>query len=175
VLEAGILTTTNPEIGAAAFQALGTKAISDVYVANILDYMKTTYEGDSARYGGIVAVLALPDVVDATTINRELEKINGAPHMTELLKELTKGAPPEMLEAILNRYSASMDPLDIVDLLGHPSAHVRVAAVSHLSQVNDIMLLKLISQSYDEETDPQVRAVYEQKISVVRERGNAGA
>ena len=68
-----------------------------------------------------------------------------------------------------------MDPLDIVDLLGHPSQTVRIAAVSHLSQVNDIMLLKLISQSYEEENDPKVRAVYEQKISVIRDRAGAGA
>ena len=88
--------------------------------------------------------------------------------MKELLQRLVKGAPPEILEAMLNRYSSSMDPLDIVDLLENPSPSVRIAAVSHLSQVNDIMLLKLISQSYDEEKDPQVRAVYEQKISGIR-------
>jgi hypothetical protein len=175
VLEAGILTTTNPKIEEAAFQALSTKAISDQYVAKVLEFVRTAYEGDSAKYGGIVAILALSDVVDAATIDRELGKINGAPHITALLKELVKGAPPEMLEVILDRYSASMDPLDIVDLLGHPSQAVRIAAVSHLSQANDIMLLKLISQSYDEERDPKVRAMYEQKISVVRDRADAGS
>jgi hypothetical protein len=65
-----------------------------------------------------------------------------------------------------------MDQLDIVDLLGHPSPPVRVAAVSSLTKVNDIMLLKLISQSYDDETDPRVRAVYEEKISLVKERAS---
>jgi HEAT repeat protein len=60
--------------------------------------------------------------------------------------------------------------LDIVDLLAHPSPSVRVAAVSSLTKVNDIMLLKLISQSYDDETDPKVRAAYEEKISLVKER-----
>lgn len=175
VLEAGILTAGNPKIEEAAFQALGTKAISDQYVANVLEFVRSAYEGDGAKYGGIVAILALRDVVDSATIDRELEKIQGAPHLSALLKELVKGAPPELLEAILARYGASMDPLDIVDLLGHPSPAVRIAAVSHLSQVNDIMLLKLISQSYDEEKDPKVRSVYEQQISVIRDRGNPGA
>ena len=175
VLEAGILTVTDPKLEDAAFQALATKAISDPYVAKVLEFIRTAYEGNGAEFGGVVAIIALRDVVDAATIDRELGKIQGAPHMTALLKELVKGAPPEMLEVIVDRYSESMDPLDIVDLLGHPSQTVRIAAVSHLSQVNDIMLLKLISQSYEEENDPKVRAVYEQKISVIRDRAGAGA
>lgn len=175
VLEAVILTTTNPKLEEAAFQALGTKAISDKYVAKVFEFIRNAYQGSGAKFGGIVAIIALRDVVDAATIDRELGKINGAPHMTALLKELVKSAPPEMLEVILNRYSESMDPLDIVDLLVHPSQTIRIAAVSHLSQVNDIMLLKLISQSYEEENDPTVRAAYEQKISVIRERAGAGA
>jgi HEAT repeat protein len=65
-----------------------------------------------------------------------------------------------------------MDQINIVDLLAHPSPQVRVAAVSSLTQVNDIMLLKLISQSYDDETDPQVRAAYEERISLVKERAS---
>jgi hypothetical protein len=170
VLEAGILTTTNPEIKASAFEALATKAVPDPYVSKIMDFIRTTYEADGGKYGGLVAVVALRDVVDTGTIDQELEKINGAPHMKELLQRLVKGAPSEILEAMLNRYSSSMDPLTIVDLLENPSPSVRIAAVSHLSQVNDIMLLKLISQSYDDEKDPQVRAVYEQKISGIRRR-----
>jgi hypothetical protein len=63
-----------------------------------------------------------------------------------------------------------MDQLDIVDLLAHPSPQIRVAAVSSLTNVNDIMLLKLISQSYEEEKEPTVRAAYEEKISIVKER-----
>jgi hypothetical protein len=174
VLEAGILTTTDPKLEEAAFEALSTKAISDPYVANVMEFMKSAYEGDSAKYAGVVAMIALRDVVDSATIDRQLGKIAEAPRMNALLKELVRGAPPEMLEAILNRYSASMDPLDVVDLLGHPSPAVRIVAVSRLSQCNDIMLLKLISQSYEEEQDPDVRAAYEKSISVIREQGKLG-
>ncbi len=64
-----------------------------------------------------------------------------------------------------------MDPLDVVDLLSHPSKEVRKTAVTKLSDTNDIMLMKLISQGYDDERDPEVRAVYETQIRVIRDRG----
>lgn len=65
-----------------------------------------------------------------------------------------------------------MDPLDIIDMLSNPSVEVRTTAVAQLSDVNDIMLMKLIIQSYDEEADPAVRAVYQDKIRVIRDRSN---
>jgi hypothetical protein len=63
-----------------------------------------------------------------------------------------------------------MDPLDLIDLLSYPDPAVRSAAISYLTAVNDIMLLKLISQAYDDETNPTVRAEYQEKISIVKDR-----
>lgn len=172
VLEASIITTQDSGIRSAAFEALRTKPLSDTYVAQIVEFLDSTYGGDSSKYGGLVAVVALHETVDAQTANQELEVIKDAPRRRELLKQLVKGAPSDMLEVLLKRYSDSMEPLDIVDLLSNPSVEVRKVAVDRLSSVNDIMLLKLITQSYDDEKDASVRAVYEAKIGVVRDRGS---
>jgi hypothetical protein len=171
VLEASIITAQDSGIRSAAFDALRTKPLSDTYIAQIVEFLDSTYGGESSKYGGIVAVFALRETVDAQTVNRELGLIKNAPRMRDLLKQLVKGAPPDMLVVLLQRYSDSMEPLDVVDLLSNPSVEVRKVAVDRLSSENDIMLLKLISQSYDDEKDPSVRAVYEAKIGVVRDRG----
>lgn len=174
-LQAGILTSESSDVARAAFEALGSRTTSDVYVAKVMEFVWHTYKADSAKFGGLIAALALRDVIDAQTMHRELEKVDGAPRRAEFLKRLVRGAPPEVLQPLLKRFSASIDPLDVIDLLGHPSKDVRLVAVSQLTTVNDILLLKLISQSYDEEEDEQVRAAYEQKISVIRDRKRAAA
>jgi hypothetical protein len=171
VLEASIITAQDSGVREAAFQALRTKPLSDEYVSQIVEFLDASYGDESAKYGGLVAVVALRETVDAQTANRELGVIQDAPRKRDLLKRLLKGAPPELLVVLLQRYASAMDPLDLVDLLSNPSVEVRKGAVAQLSTVNDIMLLKLISQSYDDEKDPGVRAAYEAKIGVIRDRG----
>lgn len=172
VLEASIVTTRDPVVRRSAFEALRTKPQADIYVAKVMEFVDSSYGGDSSKYGGVVAVLALRGVVDKQTTDTELGALQGAPRMKEFLKRLVKGAPPEILVILLRRFSSSMDPLDIIDMLSNPSVEVRTTAVAQLSDVNDIMLMKLIIQSYDEEADPAVRAVYQDKIRVIRDRSN---
>ena len=64
----------------------------------------------------------------------------------------------------------AVEPLDLVDLLSHPSADVRKSAVMRLSNENDIMVQKLVSQGYDDEKDPAIRALYEAHVPVVQNR-----
>ncbi|MEY4669258.1 MAG: hypothetical protein RL518_1957 [Pseudomonadota bacterium] len=170
VLEASILTDNNETVKSAAFDALSGKPIEDPYVSRLLEFTRNAYGAESSRYGGLVAAVALRDVVGTDPLQREFEVLNEAPRRAELLRQLVNGAPPEVIEMVLQRYGSSLDVLDIVDLLNHGSPQVRIAAISSLTDVNDILLLKLITQSYDQETDPQVRAAYEAKISVIRER-----
>lgn len=172
VLEAAVLTTSSASLKQAAFNALSAKPIADPYVAKIMEFVRNSYGDDGARFAGVVAAIDLRDAVGPDILASEFDAVRDAPRSQELLRQLTRGAPPEVIEIVLRRYSDAMDQLDIVDLLGHPSPPVRVAAVSSLTKVNDIMLLKLISQSYDDETDPRVRAVYEEKISLVKERAS---
>jgi hypothetical protein len=170
VLEASVITTTDESLRSAAFDALSGKPSEDPYVNRLIEFVRTTYGDESARFAGVVAAVALRDVVSSETLNREFDALQNAPRAAQFLNQLTRQAPPEVVLIVLERFSESIDPLNIVDLLTHTSPQVRAAAVSSLTKVNDILLLKLISQSYDDETDPKVRAVYEEKISVVRER-----
>lgn len=172
VLEATILTTPSSSLRRAAFDSLSAKPTEDLYVARVMEFVRSSYGDDSSRFAGVVAAIDLRDVVGSEVLHREFEALRDAPRSAELLRRLVQGASPDVIQIVLTRYGDSMDQLDIVDLLGHPSPAVRVAAVSSLSKVNDIMLLKLISQSYDDETDPKVRAAYEEKISLIKERSS---
>ena len=170
VLEATILTTSSSSLRRAAFDSLSAKPTEDLYVARVMEFVRNSYGDDSSRFAGVVAAIDLREVVGEEVLDREFDALRDAPRSEELLRRLVQGASPDVIQIVLTRYSDSMDQLDIVDLLTHPSPAVRVAAVSSLTKVNDIMLLKLISQSYDDEADPKVRAAYEEKISLVRER-----
>lgn len=170
VLAAAILTTTDQSVRGDAFDALTEKSVVDPYAAGIVDYVREGTRDDTESYHGVVAAIILRDDVGGDALQREFQNVKGAPRLQEFLKHAIAKAPPEVLLLIVPTHGDAMDPLDLIDLLSYPNPAVRSAAVSHISAVNDIMLLKLISQAYDDEADPTVRAVYQEKISIVRDR-----
>jgi hypothetical protein len=75
----------------------------------------------------------------------------------------------------LPRLRDLLEPTDLTDLLLHPDKAVRLQVIPYLSSVNDILVLKLIQQSFDQEQDADVRKAYENSISVIRERAQGVA
>jgi hypothetical protein len=170
VLAAAILTAAEPSARRDAFDALTEKPVADPYAARIMDYVRGGTNDDNASYHAVVAALIVRDDVGGDALKREFENVKGAPHLKEFLKQVIAEAPPQVLLLIVSTHGDSMDPFDLIDLLSYPDPAVRSAAVSNLTTVNDIMLLKLISQAYDDETNPAVRAEYQEKISIMKDR-----
>ena len=170
VLAAAILTAAEPSVRRDAFDALTEKPVEDPYAAGIMDYVREGINDDNASYYGVVAAVIVRNEVGGDALKREFENVRGAPHLKEFLKHGIAEAPPQVLLLIVSTHGDSMDPLDLIDLLSYPDHAVRSAAISYLTAVNDIMLLKLISQAYDDETNPTVRAEYQEKISIVKDR-----
>jgi hypothetical protein len=170
VLAATVLTSADQSVRGDAFDALTEKSVVDPYAARIMDYVREGAHDDTESYHGVVAAIILRDDVGRDDLRREFRNVKGAPRLREFLKTAIAKAPPEVLLLIVSQHGDSMDPLDLIDLLSYPDPAVRSATVSNLATVNDIMLLKLISQAYEDETDPTVRAVYQEKISIVSDR-----
>jgi hypothetical protein len=170
VLQAGIITSGESQVSRAAFEVLRSKPITDEYVAKVLDFVQSTYKEHSWDYAKVVAAVALRDVLDQDTLRANLQGLQRAPHLKELLRAVVRGAPPEVVEVILDIYEREIDPVDTIDLLGSSVKRVRLAAISHLSHVNDALLLTLIRQAYEEEKDPEVRSAFETKISIIKDR-----
>jgi hypothetical protein len=170
VLAAAILTAADPLVARNAFDALTEKSVVDPYAAKIMDYVRDGTTDEDASYHGVVAAVIVRDDVGEEALRQEFDNVRGAPRLKEFLKHGIAGAPPRVLLLIVSAHGDSMDPLDLIDLLSYPDPAVRIASVSFLTGVNDILLLKLISQAYDDEADPTVREVYQEKISIVRDR-----
>jgi hypothetical protein len=170
VLAASILTASDPSVRGDAFDALTEKSVIDPYAAGIMDYVREGTNVDSASYHGVVAAVIVRDDVGGDALKGAFENVRGAPGLKEFLKHVIAEAPPQVLLLIVSTHGDSMDPLDLIDLLSYHDPAVRIAAVSYLTNVNDILLLKLISQAYNDETNPTVRAEYQEKISILKDR-----
>jgi len=170
VLQAGIITSGELTVRRAAFEVLRSKPIADEYVAKVLEFVQSTYKEHSGDYAKVVAAIALRDVLSRDAVRANVQGLQRVPHLKELLRTVVRGAPPEVVEVVLDIYEREIDPVDTIDLLGSSVKRVRLAAISHLSYVNDALLLTLIRQAYEEEKDPEVRSAFETKISTIKDR-----
>ena len=169
-LEAGIVMTQDAEVSERAFAALRSKPLGDGYVSGVMEFVQATYGEESERYGPLVAGLALRETLGASGIKRGLDLVEAAPSNRLLAQQVLRKAPADVLYLALPRLRGLVEPTDLTDLLLHPDKAVRLLVIPYLSSVNDILLLKLIQQAYDQEQDADVRKVYENSISVIQER-----
>ena len=169
-LEASILTSDDAALRRSAFELLRGKPIADGYIANLLEHIQGAYAENAHRFATLLAAIALRDAVGSDVMVRELAGLDREPDSKSLLPHVIKGAPYEVLEVVVARYGKIIQPIDLVDLLQHHDKRARMLALTSLSTVNDILLVKLITQAYDDETDAEVRKAYETHISTIRDR-----
>jgi len=174
-LEAGIVMTQDAQVNDRAFAALRSKPLGDGYVSGVMEFVQATYGEDSERYAPLVAGLALRETLGAAGIKRGLDIVETAPSNRLLAQQILRKAPPDVIYLALPRLRDLLEPTDLTDLLLHPDKAVRLQVIPYLSSVNDILVLKLIQQSFDQEQDADVRKAYENSISVIRERAQGVA
>jgi hypothetical protein len=172
-LEAAIITTQDPSMRKAAFEALRSKPLGDGYVSGVMEFIQATYGGESERYAPLVATLALRDIVGPVAVKEGLSMVAQAPSSRTLAQRIMHKAPSSVILVALPELNPLLEPADLTDLLQHEDKNVRLQALPYLSTANDILVLKLIQQSFEQEQDDEVRRAYQEHIPSIRERSSA--
>lgn len=167
-LEAAILSSQDPTIRKKAFEALRSKPLGDGYVSGVFEFIQATYGADSERFAPLVATLALREVAAPAVIKGGLSVVPDAPSNRKLAQRIIRKAPGSVVLIALPELHTFLEPTDLTDLLAHPEKAVRLQALPYLSSANDILVLKLIQQAYEQEQDEEVRRAYQDNIATIR-------
>lgn len=167
-LEAAILGSQDLTIRKKAFEALRSKPLGDGYVSGVLEFIQATYGADSERFAPLVATLALREVAAPAVVKGGLSVVPDAPSNRKLAQRIIQKAPGGVVLIALPELHQLLEPTDLTDLLAHPDKAVRLQALPYLSNANDILVLKLIQQAYEQEQDEEVRRAYQDNIATIR-------
>jgi hypothetical protein len=165
-----ILTSEDKEVGARGYDALAAKPLLSPGISELYDYVRAEYHSERAVVGRVVAALALESVLSDEVFAGAIDGLDRLPKGKDLVKIVLKGPSTRAVREVIKRYDALIDRSQLLDLLKKPDPLVRAVAIEALSSSNDIGVLKILADSYAEEIDPTVRAVYEKRISTIRER-----
>jgi hypothetical protein len=170
VLFTCLVTATEADIQLAALDALGAKAITDPFLGSFIEFVRLTYRENRGVLARLVGVLGLGEQIPEAEFQAAFDGLENLPKTRELILNLLKSPSPRVISEVTSRYATYLDVTSLLELLQHPDKTVRMAAVKNLKNANDIAALKLLLDAYDKEADPEVKAVYEENIAVVRER-----
>lgn len=170
LLGAILVGAKDPLVQRAIVERLADPSSGNPYVQRIASFCLSHYRDQAQRFFPLIGALAMPAPWRERTLGEVSPELSGVPKVKALMRTLIKGAPADVIKSLFPRYGADIEPIDLFDLLLSPDKGVRLLAVAALRDVNDILLLKLIAQRYEEEDDLEVRAAYERNISMIRDR-----
>lgn len=170
VLWATVLIVANDEAREWAFDVLASRSIASRSMSNLYDLVRSRYYQQRMVVSPVLAALALEGEVPEEVFERPFEGWEGKPEQKILVEVVLKGPSGGAIGELIQRYPTLLDRFTMLELTKHPSAAVRAIAVSSFADAHDIVFLKVLADNYAEETDSAVRAVYQEKISVIRER-----
>jgi hypothetical protein len=169
-LAAAILTTTDPGIKSAAVEAMSTKPTSNRLLQKLMDFGKANYKEDIGKLAEVISALALEDRLGNVDLDQRLQGIDALPRSRDVLGILMTSESSRVIASVVRIYKDTISPVAYLDLLSNRDKVVRMLAIEQLSTCNDIVALKIIIDSYEEETDGDVKAAYEKLITVIKER-----
>lgn len=169
-LAAAILTTSDPNIKSSAVEAMLTKPTSNRLLQRLIDFGKANYKDEIGKLAEIISALALEDRLGNIDLDQRLKGIELLPRSRDVLGILMTSESSRVITTVARIYKDAVSTAAYLDLLGNRDKAVRILAIEHLSESNDIVALKIIIDSYEEETDGDVKAAYEKFITVIKER-----
>lgn len=165
-----ILTAEDKDVGARGYDALAAKPLLAPGISELYDFVRSEYHGDRAVVGRVVAALALENVLSDEVFAAAIDGLDRLPKGKDLVKVVLKGPSARAVKEVIKRYNSLIERTQLLDLLKKPDPLVRSVAIEALSSSNDVGVLKILADSYAEEIDPTVRAVYERSVSTIKER-----
>jgi hypothetical protein len=167
---ATVLTAADEEARVWAFDVLATRPIASRSISNLYDMVRSRYYAQRTVLAPVLAVMALEGEIPEDLFKPQFEGWEGKPEQKILVELVLKGPSADAIRELIQRYPTLLDRFTMLELTKHPSPAVRSIAVSSFADAHDIVYLKVLADNYAEETDGAVRAVYQEKISVIRER-----
>ena len=169
-LAATILTTSDSAIKQTALEAMLTKPTPNRTIQKLIDFGKTNYREDVGRLADIISALALEEQLGNLDLDRKFSGIDALPKGREILAIMLLSESNRVVMSLIKNYPNAITSAAYLDLLTHREKGIRILAVENLRTSNDIVVLKIILDSYNAETDGDVKAAYEKHLSVIKER-----
>jgi hypothetical protein len=161
--------TTNREVLMEAFDIVAGKSPTIEPSASLIEWVKLHHWKERADFAHMIGVMAFLDVTDAKAVEGAFASIDRYVGNSDLIDILLDTNNSIVQKMVLLRYPSRVALGLKLSLLNHGDKEVRKAAIGSIESRN-IGALKIISDAYEKEADPELRKIYEERFEMIGER-----
>jgi hypothetical protein len=153
-----------------AFDTLAARTVSAEPASSMIEWIRANYWESRAEFASVVGILSFLDIATDQDLERVFNLFDRYVRDSDLIEILLDTDDPKILKLVIKRYDDQLGLGTLLDLLDTPDKAVRISVVKSLKKYNDLGVLKMILDRYDQEQDPEVRKVYQDSFWTIRER-----
>ncbi|HMO02406.1 MAG TPA: hypothetical protein PKD37_05855 [Oligoflexia bacterium] len=154
-----------------AFDRLVVKENKDEPLASLLVWLRSAdrWKG-RGRYAKSFCEIGVAGNLDDDRLKKALNAFQLALVDDRVSEGLYFKSSPRIVKLLTENGTDKLSLARKISLLKHPDPEIRSRIVKSLSDVNDLTILKIISDHFDMEKDPEVRSEYVKNFWMVRKK-----
>jgi serine/threonine protein kinase len=170
VLLAACATISNPDLGVDAFDILAARSLETEPANSLVKWIKAQYWDYRRKLVKPIGILGLIEIAGEADLNYAFGELMPFAGNGNLFHVIRQTGDERLIRMALDRMGEITPADELLELLGHKSKSVRIAAVKALKGRNELSILQGILQAYAREKDEDVREVYRETHWVTKDR-----
>lgn len=154
------------------FDNAAGKSLSTEPASSLVKWIRSGYWERRAELAHLVGVLGSIGSVSEEDIKKSLDVLDNFAKDENLIDILLSANNPMISRAVLERFPKLIKLRAMLNLLGNSDRQVRLLAIEQLKGTNDLGVMKLIIDSYDQERDPELRAKYKENFWFIAQKAD---
>ena len=154
------------------FDNAAGKSLSTEPAASLVKWIRSGYWERRGELAHMVGVLGSIGSVNEEQIKSSLDVLDNFAKDENLIDILLSANNPLISRAVLERYPKLIKLRAMLGLLSNSDRQVRLLAIDQLKGTNDLGVMKLIIDSYDQERDPELRAKYKESFWFIAQKAD---
>lgn len=150
-----------------AFEKALNRTVTSQPMKGIVDWVRVNGWTIRGKFAKPVAIIAFPEQYGFDKVIESFETLSELMDKKVLFTSFISSVRPEYIVLALDRFGTKSVPEDLISFLKHDDSLVRIAALKSMRSTNTLDFRKLMTKRYREETDPKVKAAYEEYHSYV--------
>lgn len=158
------------EIGSFALKTLTGRTLRDKTAQKLVSWVKTNFWEYRKKLSQPIGILGLNDIATSEEIEFAINSLVPYTDGASIISLVKGTGDVKLLRVVVEGVGNSLSSGELLKLASNSDKRVRLSAIKALKGENDLHVLREILAAYKEETDPEVRALYEEIHWITRER-----
>lgn len=170
ILLAVCFSENNPDVLLEAFDTVSARTLSIEPSASLIEWVRKNHWADRLEFVRAIGILANLEFAESSKIEPDLKVFDKYTDDPELISILLDSGQPMIVRWLVERYKTKLGLSRLLYLLDNNDREIRLSTIKVLGGYNDLGVLRIIIDHFENEKDPVVREAYKNTFWFIKQR-----